>query len=59
MRNGVRDDSITEFTRDENERPPPAPLAIRYGMKPPKPPAYGTIGLVEPMPAIAVPEVVP
>jgi hypothetical protein len=28
-------------------------------MKPPKPPAYGTIGLVEPMPAIAVPEVVP
>jgi hypothetical protein len=37
--NDDRDDWITELPRVENERPLPAPLAIRYGMKPLKLPA--------------------
>jgi hypothetical protein len=38
-RNGVRVDSSTELPRGENERGLLAPLAMRYGMKPPKLPA--------------------
>ena len=37
--NEVRELSITELLRVENERPLPPPLLMRYGMKPPKLPA--------------------
>ena len=37
--NEVRELSITELLRVENERPLTPPLLMRYGMKPPKLPA--------------------
>lgn len=42
-----------------NERPLPMPLPVRYGMKPPKLPAYGITVVLEPMPAIGLIDVAP
>jgi len=48
--NDVRVDPIADVARDVKERLLPPPM--RYGMKPPKLPAYGTTGLPAAMPAI-------
>jgi hypothetical protein len=40
--------------RGENDRGLLKPLAMRYGMKPAKLPAYGIMGLLEPMLAIGL-----
>jgi hypothetical protein len=46
----ARADPITDVLRDEKYSPLPLPLPMRYGMKPPKSPAYGIIGVLVPMP---------
>ena len=57
--NDLRDDSIAVLPRGENESSLPRPLPMRYGINPPKLPAYGIMGLLELMLAIGLSEVAP
>jgi hypothetical protein len=50
--NGVRAGAADDADRDVNDNPPPP--AIRYGMNPLKPPAYGISGSLRPDAIISI-----